>query len=172
MIDTPIELRYELEEHGWAVLRAAFGDRRFDFRVSYMSDALPVLVEATVALASGATERRVGLIDEPGHHCLALFRQGDRLRIVVAHLSDLFTTDNFNSDRQPEQRPPEEEGEILAVVDCQLPDLVTAVKRMVAEINSRYAPADFVRTRNSSVPPELAVRLATCGTRALTDPPP
>jgi hypothetical protein len=156
-----IHFAYTLHDHGWAALRAVFDRDEFEFRVSYMSDALEDLVSAVVALLSGEPVVRFALIDEPGEHCWTLQRDGDRLRGTVVHLKRMYRTQCFNAERVPGQPRPEDEGEAVASFECSLRELAEAVARMVRDIDARYREADFKRTRNPGIPPDLVARLNT-----------
>ncbi|CAA9429884.1 MAG: hypothetical protein AVDCRST_MAG64-3406 [uncultured Phycisphaerae bacterium] len=155
-----VEFNYTLREHGWATIDADFGDTRIRFEVSYMSHALEDFVSSVIALLTGEVVSRFALIDEqPGEHCWVINRDDDTLRIRIVRLDTFWRTECYNLRKRPGQPPPEEDGEVILSWECPMPDFVRAVGRMLRDIESRYTPTEFARTRNHGVPPDLVTRL-------------
>jgi hypothetical protein len=155
-----VEFNYTLYEHGWASLLARIEGAEFEFRVSYMSNAVEDFVSSVVTLLSGEAVVRFALIDEPGEHCWTLKRGDGRLSVTVVHLKGMYRTECYNTGRRPGQRPPEEEGTVVASFECSVPEFAEAVARMVNDINARYTESDFQRTCNPGISPELVDRLS------------
>jgi hypothetical protein len=112
-----------------------------------------------VALLFGEPVVRFALIDEPGEYCWTLKRDGDRLRGTVVHLGRMYRTKSYNAGKVPGQPPPEDEGKAVVSFECSLREFARAVAGMVRDINARYTAADFKRTRNPGIPPELVEQL-------------
>lgn len=152
-----IDLQYTLRNHGWATLHVVFDDDQFDFKISYMSNALEEFVSSVVALLTGETVARFALIEEPGEYCWTMFRYADVLWITVAHMEDMYSTSDFKWRNDPADQPPEEKSQVLSF-ECSMLDFAKAVARMIRDIDLRYTASDFERTRNPALPVALAAR--------------
>jgi hypothetical protein len=153
-----IDLQYRLREHGWATLHVAFDDDHFDFKISYMSNALEEFVSSVVALLTGETVARFALIEEPGEYSWTMLRCDEVLWITVAHLQDMYSTSDFKWRNDPAGQPPEEMSQVLSF-ECLMLDFAKAVANMIRDIDLRYTASDFERTRNPALPVPLAARL-------------
>lgn len=61
-------LSYILHEAGWATAAIEHDGRQREMRVSYLGDALLMMLERTILLLEGADSIRFGFADEPGGH--------------------------------------------------------------------------------------------------------
>jgi|UPI00068AE849 hypothetical protein len=76
MTAQPIQIDYQLAEHGWASFRLTIGDRTYDSGpVSYCTDALGDLARAALATATGALRAEASFELEPGELRLVISRQ-------------------------------------------------------------------------------------------------
>lgn len=85
----PVRLTYTLHEAGWATVEIRCGNATVEMRASYLHDSLYDLLSAAKAIASGAGEVTVVLMDEPGEHHLNVRRlTGGRIAFEVIWFDD------------------------------------------------------------------------------------
>jgi hypothetical protein len=81
--DRLLEFSYRLRSTGWADAALSEGEQRLRMRVSYLSDALRDLSEATLRLLEGADHATFSWCDEPGEYRWHLWRQGETVALRV-----------------------------------------------------------------------------------------
>ena len=78
-----MEFSYRLGEAGWATVSLQQGECHYQLMVSYLSNALEDLTNATNAMLAGSDHETVVLMAEPGEHHLLLNRLDDDLLVEV-----------------------------------------------------------------------------------------
>jgi hypothetical protein len=79
-----MQVRLNLEGHGWLTLSLAHGEQEVELVASYLRDTPRELLEALARLLRGGSEERIVFLQEPGEWLLRLRKlPGGLLRIEV-----------------------------------------------------------------------------------------
>jgi len=85
-----LRLRFGEPRHGWLPVRLVLGERRFDFRASYIYPTVSELLDlAGFALRRGDGQQSAGFWMEPGGYLLVAERAGDTVHVTVRTTDDL-----------------------------------------------------------------------------------